>query len=182
MKRYSYLLLLVCTALVSNGCLDQGSEAAAGPGDTAEAQPLRSRNVTFSGEYLSPAPDKIDKGSFYTNLSISRIKGSDSLSVCFSSAKVKDETCCSFSGMGAVKRDTLFVPINNRGGAVVMAVVHTQDTGRLSGVKVFTLNPNDRYALRYFCCGGGSLEGAYYYSDPQHDRADTVKADDNRAF
>lgn len=76
----------------------------------------------------------------------------------FTASKVKDRENCSFTQIGQVQNDTLFVNLGDPHKGVVMTINPTHDQ---LGVEVFTKNFDDRLALMYYCGGGGSLAGDY---------------------
>lgn len=137
--------------------------------------------VSFAGKYISPQPGKIDKGSYYTGLIISTISKSDSLSVQFSSAKIKKEVCCSFAGTGYTQKDTLFMPIKAPGYKnVVMIITHnTDDSAEPGSIVVSTLDSNQANVLMNFCCAGASLSGNYFPCNLSLFETDTTKANEN---
>ena len=139
------------------------------------------KNNNFEGKYISPQPGKIDKGSYYTGLIISAGSKSDSLNVQFSSAKIKMQVCCSFTGVGYTQRDTLFVPIQAPGykNAVMIITHNRDDTAEQGSIIVSTLDSNEANILMNFCCAGASLSGNYFPCDLSLFQTDTTKANEN---
>lgn len=135
----------------------------------------------FQGEYISPDPGKIDKGSYYTDLVISRAEGNDSLKIAFSSAKVKAQICCSFTGFGYLKNDTLFVPLQNIGGIsnTMMLITQNQQDGITKSINVSLADTSKGDLLTNFCCEGASLSGEYFPCDLSLFRTDTTIANQN---
>jgi len=145
-------------------------------------QPATRSNPTgFVGKYISPKPAQIDKGSYYTGLIIAAIRNSDSLSVQFSSAKIKKQICCSFTGNGYMQKDTLFVPIRIAGypDAVMIITRNTDDSAEEGSIVVSTLDSTQANALMSFCCTGASLSGNYFPCDLSLFRTDTTKANES---
>jgi hypothetical protein len=135
----------------------------------------------FQGEYISPNPDKIDKGSYYTDLIIIRQNGTDSLKVIFSSAKVKTQVCCSFTGSGFIKHDSLFVPLQNIGGNAhaLMVISQNQQDGVGKSISVSLADTAQGDLLANFCCEEASLSGEYFPCNLSLFRNDTTKANQN---
>lgn len=138
-------------------------------------------SASFIGKYISPAPAKIDKGSYYTGLIIAAANNSDSLSVQFSSAKIKKQVCCLFTGNGYIQKDTLFIPIRIAGypNAIMIITHNTEDSAEEGSITVSTLDTTQTNALMSFCCTGASLSGDYAPCDLSLFQTDTSKANEN---
>lgn len=77
--------------------------------------------------------------------------------VAFSAADINGQPGCRYEALGAVKNDTLFVPMDQN--EPTQQIIVTKDVRVL---KVATKNFEDRLGLMQFCSGGGSLIGTYY--------------------
>lgn len=67
---------------------------------------------------------------------------------------------CEFQGAGRVVNDVIELPFKTDGAgqAAVMIIRPTPNKGELT---LFTSDYDERYALNYFCRGGGTLAGKY---------------------
>ena len=67
---------------------------------------------------------------------------------------------CRFRSKGHISNGQIEIPLNNAeagmGGTLIIRPSRENDT-----LSLFTLNPDDRNELMYFCGGGGSLAGDY---------------------
>lgn len=67
---------------------------------------------------------------------------------------------CSFEGTGQVVNDRIEIPLKtggpDRAGIMVIQALQNKD-----GLRVFTSDYDERYALNYFCQGGATLAGEY---------------------
>ncbi|MBE7630360.1 copper resistance protein NlpE [Tenacibaculum piscium] len=78
----------------------------------------------------------------------------------FSASKVKDRAGCQFSGIGKIKKDTLWVNIaNKKDKEILMYIAPSHDN---LGVEVFTPNFEERFSMMSYCGGGASLAGKYF--------------------
>lgn len=82
--------------------------------------------------------------------------------VAFDASLIKGSAGCSFGELASLERDTLFVhlPKPHEGMTMYIAPSHDQQ-----GVEVFTTRLDDRFALMWYCSGGGSLAGTYQRED-----------------
>ncbi len=77
----------------------------------------------------------------------------------FSASSVKNRANCRFTGVGEIKRDTLWVNIaNEKDKKVWMYIAPSHDN---LGVEVFTAKFNERFKMMFYCGGGSSLAGKY---------------------
>ncbi len=77
----------------------------------------------------------------------------------FSASKVKNRENCRFSGIGKIKRDTLWVDISNeKDKKIWMYIAPSHDN---LGVEVFTAKFEERFQMMLYCGGGSSLAGKY---------------------
>jgi hypothetical protein len=106
----------------------------------------------YTGEYIWQE----DPQGYYQTVSIAQAATGE-YNVRFSASAVKGKPGCSFEGKGTIVNDTLKIPVAWRDGTVTMTIIARNDT-----VDVFTQNFEDRFALNYYCSGGGSLAGEYY--------------------
>lgn len=102
-----------------------------------------------------------EKGNYTQTLSI--IPKGEQYEIIFSSSPVKDQENCRFSGIGMLKKDTLWVNIAGKkdlakNEAVLMYIAPSHDN---LGVDVFTEKFDERFAMMQYCGGGGSLAGKY---------------------
>ena len=104
--------------------------------------------ASFAGQYAL----KDDNGDAQT-LAITA-EGNDMARV---EVKSRD---CEFQGAGRVVNDVIELPFKTGGPdqAAVMIIRPTQNKGELA---LFTSDYDERYALNYFCRGGGTLAGEY---------------------
>lgn len=108
----------------------------------------------FSGNYTLLGCD--DPKGYQQSLSI-KPEG-EAYRVDFTASKIKDKANCSFSDLGTVRNDTLFVALSKPNEGVLMCIAPSHDQ---LGVEVFTQDFDKRYALMWYCAGGGSLGGSY---------------------
>lgn len=173
----SVLLLSSCSNPSSTGELN-AARMSESQSNKKEAFGIKS---LFQGEYISPDPTKIDQGSYYTGLIISRIKGNDSIRVVFSSARIKTQICCSFSGTGYINHDTLFVPLQMASlqHTATMVITKIQQDDITKSVNVSLADTSHGDLLANYCCEGASLSGVYYPCDLSIFQTDTTKANQN---
>jgi hypothetical protein len=158
MKTYLYLFLLYyCLTACSPESKQQPDiTITASPTTTTDSlitqKPTKILNNTHLGEYLW---QEDPQGYFQTVKVTQGTRGEYEVS--FSASVIKGKPGCTFTGKGSIVNDTLKVPIEWRKKKVNMTIFVKGDT-----VKVFTENFEDRFALNYYCTGGGSLAGDYY--------------------
>lgn len=105
----------------------------------------------FEGTYVTIGYPK----RYWQSLSISASK--DSYEVKFTASKVQEEPGCTFSSRGALKNDTLYVPINEEGEAYQLIILRQGNK-----LHVQAHDTTDRLKLMQFCRGGATLSGEYY--------------------
>lgn len=114
----------------------------------------KERPFDFSGQYETFTENKEE---YKDTLSI-RPQG-DHFYVKFSASKVKGREACRFSGTAIHKDNKLWVNIStDKTKEVLMYIKPSHDN---LGVEVFTKNFEERFAMMYYCSGGGSLAGKY---------------------
>lgn len=114
----------------------------------------------YIGNYTTP--HKTEK-HYYQTVSIMPIANDKfHYQVEFSATKVRGRAGCAFSGKAVKKDGILWLNISNEDNKnVAMYIRPTKDK---SGVEVFTKKFDERFAMMYYCRGGGSLAGEYFRS------------------
>lgn len=175
-------LFLAVTGILFCGCSDKAEQSHFPSALADRAINLNAKNAKvvidplFQGEYISPEPEKIDKGIYYTDLVISRQEEKDSVKVVFSSAKIKKQVCCSFSRQGFIKNDTLFVPLPPSHASAMMVITHNSQKGIGNSINVSMQDTSQNALLMEYCCPGASLAGQYTPCDLSQFRTDTTMA------
>jgi hypothetical protein len=157
MKTYVYLFLLFyCVTACSPESKQQAQNTVGNTLATTDSlitgKPTQTANIIYQGEYIWQE----DPQGYYQTVHITE-SSTGEYEVSFSASAIKGKPGCSFTGKGSIVNDTLKVPVTWREKIVDMTIFADGDT-----VKVFTENFEDRFALNYYCTGGGSLAGDYY--------------------
>jgi hypothetical protein len=159
MKTYLYLFLLFYCVTACSPESEQQAENTVGDTPAVITDSLitqksiqTAHNTIYPGEYLWQE----DPQGYYQTVNITE-SSTGEYEVSFSASTIKGKPGCSFTGKGSIVNDTLKVPVTWREKKVNMTIFAEGDT-----VKVFTENFEDRFALNYYCTGGGSLAGDYY--------------------
>ncbi len=159
MKKYVIFLFIYFAIISCSQESGQANHTAASVDSTTAADTAFVARKTpaalennYAGEYIWQEDPK----GYYQSVSIGQ-NSTGAYEVLFSASSIKGKPGCSFEGKGSIINDTLKVPIAWRDKTVTMTLFARNDT-----IHVFTQGFEDRFALNYYCSGGGSLAGEYY--------------------
>lgn len=123
---------------------------------TSNNDTIKKRNpINFEGDYMDGSKNK---GGWWMEVKIRKIDHDGEYSITVHSSKIKSMECCSFDKRGLVKNDTLFLTITDWQRPITAIITKNKNVITFD---VIEKQPDDRYVLNWYCCGGASLMGSY---------------------
>ncbi|OCB76517.1 hypothetical protein [Flavobacterium crassostreae] len=113
------------------------------------------KTTHFEGKYLY---GKKQGGAYWIEVKITDLKNQQHYNVTVQSKEIKGKSCCRFNKTGTLKNDTLFIKTTDWKKPVTVIITKKNRTITIDAIEK---EADDRYALNWYCCGGGSLMGDY---------------------
>ncbi len=146
--------IIMLSAMLFVGCNNQSKQKSLSTKTTMQSEETKSLASEFVGTYIS---GQKEDGHFWVEVEIADL-GNDSCKVVVNSKELKGRECCSFSDIGKVQNDTIFLYLTDWKRPVT-AIITKKDNDIT--FDVIEKEDGDRYVLNFYCCGGGSLMGDY---------------------